>query len=65
MCAGAILSSRIKKVCFGAAEPKFGALISNASIFSIPTLNHHPEIEYGFYKEEIAEMMRNFFKERR
>jgi tRNA(adenine34) deaminase len=65
MCAGAILSARIKKVYFGALEPKFGALVSNASIFSIPTLNHHPEVEYGFYKEEIAELMKEFFRGRR
>jgi tRNA(adenine34) deaminase len=65
MCAGAILSSRIKKVCFGALEPKFGALVSNAAMFSIPTLNHHPEIEYGFYENEISELMKRFFRERR
>jgi tRNA(adenine34) deaminase len=65
MCAGAILSARIRKVFFGAPEPKFGALISNASIFAIPTLNHHPEVEYGQYEEEIAELMRDFFRKKR
>jgi tRNA(adenine34) deaminase len=65
MCAGAILSARIKKVYFGAPEPKFGALVSNASIFSVPTLNHHPEIEYGFHREEIARLMKKFFRDRR
>ncbi|MDR2105553.1 MAG: nucleoside deaminase [Deferribacteraceae bacterium] len=65
MCAGAILSARIKRVYFGALEPKFGALVSNADIFSIPTLNHHPEVERGFYELEIAQLMREFFQARR
>jgi tRNA(adenine34) deaminase len=65
MCAGAIIAARMRKVYFGAPEAKFGALISNAALFSIATLNHRPEFEWGLYQGEIACLMKTFFKEMR
>jgi len=62
MCAGAAVLSRIKTIVFGARDPKFGAC---GSIFQIPTdtrLNHRIEIVEGVLADEVAEMMRSFFR---
>ena len=63
MCAGAAVLSRIKTIVFGARDPKFGAC---GSIFDIPTetrLNHRIEIVEGVLADEVAEMMRMFFRQ--
>jgi tRNA(adenine34) deaminase len=63
MCAGAAVLARIKKIIFGASDPKFGAC---GSIFNIPIeprLNHRIEIEGGVMADDVGEMMRNFFRE--
>jgi tRNA(adenine34) deaminase len=63
MCAGAAVLARIKKIVFGASDPKFGAC---GSIFNIPVdsrLNHRIELEGGVLENKIAEMMRTFFRE--
>lgn len=63
MCAGAAVLARIEKIVFGASDPKFGAC---GSIFNIPVdprLNHRIELEGGVLADEVAEMMRSFFKE--
>jgi len=62
MCAGAAVLARIGKIVFGAADPKFGAC---GSIFNIPVdarLNHRIELEGGVLTDEIALMMRDFFR---
>lgn len=63
MCAGAAVLARIGKIIFGASDPKFGAC---GSIFNIPVdprLNHRIELESGIMADEVAEMMRTFFRE--
>jgi tRNA(adenine34) deaminase len=63
MCAGAAVLARIKRIVFGAADPKFGAC---GSIFNIPTeprLNHRIIVEGGVLQNDVAEMMRSFFRE--
>lgn len=63
MCAGAAVLARIEKIVFGASDPKFGAC---GSIFNIPVdprLNHRIDIESGILSSEIADMMRDFFRE--
>lgn len=63
MCAGAAVLARIEKIIFGASDPKFGAC---GSIFNIPVdprLNHRIELEGGILADDVAEMMRNFFRE--
>ncbi len=62
MCAGAAVLARIEKIVFGATDPKFGAC---GSIFNIPVdlrLNHRIQVEGGVMADEVAEMMRAFFK---
>lgn len=63
MCSGAAVLSRIKTMVYGANDPKFGAC---GSIFNVPTekrLNHRIEVIGGMLKEEIAEMMQQFFRQ--
>lgn len=63
MCAGAAVLARIQNIVFGASDPKFGAC---GSIFNIPVdprLNHRIVVQGGVLADEVAEMMRNFFRE--
>ena len=63
MCAGAAVLSRIKRIVYGAGDPKFGAC---GSIFNVPTekkLNHRIEVVSGVLSEEISDMMKQFFKQ--
>ncbi len=63
MCAGAAVLSRIKTIVYGARDPKFGGC---GSIFAIPTeprLNHRIEIVSGVMEDEIAALMKSFFRQ--
>ena len=64
MCMGAIINSRIKRVIFGADDPKAGCLGSIANLNEI-AFNHHPEVTAGVMKDECAEMLRGFFRQLR
>ncbi|MBQ7580802.1 MAG: nucleoside deaminase [Clostridia bacterium] len=64
MCAGAIINSRIKKLVYGASDPKAGACKSVINLFSLP-FNHKPEVEAGFFEEECAQVLKDFFKKLR
>jgi tRNA(adenine34) deaminase len=61
MCAGAILQSRIKKVVYGASDPKAGAHQSKLNLFSID-FNHKTEVISGIMEEESKELMQKFFQ---
>ena len=65
MCAGAIVNSRLRGVFFGAADHKTGALQSLYGIASDPRLNHEAKYQGGYRDRESAELLRNFFIERR
>jgi tRNA(Arg) A34 adenosine deaminase TadA len=65
MCAAAISFARIKRLYFGAADPKGGAGISGARLYDLPTCHHKPEIYGGFGEVEAANLLKNFFRERR
>ena len=65
MCAGALLLSRVSKVVFGAAEPKFGALGSMMRFQDVAGLNHRYEVEGGVLAEESGNLLREFFRELR
>ena len=63
MCAGAIIQSRIRKVYFGAYEPKSGAVCSCNDIFNVAHgHNHQVEYEGGILEEQCASMMKDFFR---
>lgn len=64
MCAGAIVNSRIRRVVYGAPDPKAGATGSVFNLFDYP-LNHKPELVAGVLEEECAEELKSFFAELR
>ena len=65
LCAGAILHSRVRRVVFGARDPKFGAVRSLANLLEDPRLNHRCEVVEGVGAEASAELLRAFFRPRR
>lgn len=65
MCAGAIFLSRIKRVVFGAYDPKGGAYGSNFDMNSVPRLNHYPLISSGIEKVMCGDLLKDFFKAKR
>jgi tRNA(adenine34) deaminase len=65
MCAGAIALARIRRLYFGAADPKGGAVLHGPRLFAQPTCHHAPEIYPGIAEEEAGALLRDFFRERR
>ncbi|MCL2860660.1 MAG: tRNA adenosine(34) deaminase TadA [Oscillospiraceae bacterium] len=65
MCAGAIISSRIKKVYFGTNDPKAGAVGSVLNLFEDYTFNHKVEYEKNILEEECRNILQDFFKKLR
>jgi tRNA(adenine34) deaminase len=65
MCAGAIALARIRRLHFGAPDPKGGAVLHGPRLFSQPTCHHAPEIYPGLGEEESAALLQAFFRERR
>lgn len=65
MCAGAISLSRIRRLYFGAADEKGGAVTSGGRFFSQPTCHHRPEVYAGIGEREAADMLKDFFRLRR
>ena len=65
MCAGAISFARIRRLYYGAADDKGGAVESGVRFFRQPTCHHAPEIYSGISESEAAAMLKGFFRERR
>jgi tRNA(adenine34) deaminase len=65
MCAAAISFARIRRLYYGAADPKGGAVDNGVRFFAAPTCHHRPEVYGGIGEREAAELLRGFFKERR
>jgi tRNA(adenine34) deaminase len=65
MCAAAISFARIRRLYFGAADPKGGAVISGVRFFSSPTCHHAPEVYPGIGEIGSSELLKRFFRERR
>jgi tRNA(adenine34) deaminase len=65
MCAGAISLARIRRLYYGAADPKGGAVDSGVRFFASPTCHHVPEVYSAVGESEAAALLRNFFKARR
>jgi tRNA(adenine34) deaminase len=65
MCAGAMSHARVRRVYFGADDPKMGAVEHGPRFFGQPTCHHAPEVYGGIGGEAAAEMLRTFFKSRR
>lgn len=65
MCAAALAAARIRRVYYGAADPKSGGVAHGARVFSHSQAHHAPEVYDGIGGEEAAELLRGFFAERR
>jgi tRNA(adenine34) deaminase len=65
MCAGAISFARIRRLYFGASDPKGGAVEHGVRFFAAPTCHHAPEVYGGIAESEAAALLRTFFAARR
>src|SRR5690348_10634969 len=65
MCAAAMSFARIRRLYFGAADPKGGAVEHGVRFFSAPMCHHRPEVYGGMAEQESAELLRAFFAEKR
>ena len=65
MCAAAMAFARIRRVYYGAADPKGGAVESGVRFFAQPTCHHRPEIYGGIGESDAAALLRDFFVARR
>ena len=65
MCAAALSFARIRRLYYGAADPKGGAVDNGVRFFAAPTCHHRPEVYGGIGESEAAGLLRKFFKARR
>jgi tRNA(adenine34) deaminase len=65
MCAGALLHSRLKRLVYGADDPKAGAVHSVLEVLNHPQLNHHMDVRGGVLAGRCAELLQSFFRDRR
>ena len=65
MCAGAMVHARIRRLVFGADDPKAGAVHSILHVLNHPGLNHQIEVRAGVLAGQCAEMLQEFFRSRR
>ena len=65
MCAAAIALARVRRLYYGAADPKGGAVESGVRFFAQPTCHHAPEVYSAVGEREAAALLRDFFKTRR
>lgn len=65
MCAGAMVHARLKRLVYGADDPKAGAVHSVMQVLNHPQLNHQMEIRGGVLAGRAAELLQSFFRSRR
>src|SRR6266852_8370305 len=65
MCAAAISFARIRRLYYGAADPKGGAVDSGVRLYASPTCHHRPEVYGGIGEADASALLRDFFKQRR
>ncbi len=61
MCAGAIAHTRVRRIYYGAGDPKAGAVDHGVHLFDSPNTHHHPEVISGVGETRSAELLRAFF----
>lgn len=65
MCAGALAHARIRRIYYGASDPKGGAVDSGVRFFEAPTCHHRPEVISGIQETAAADLLTSFFAARR
>jgi tRNA(adenine34) deaminase len=65
MCAAAIVHARVRRLVFGAFDPRAGAAGSIINVFALPALNHRVEVFGGVLMDECARLLQEFFAQRR
>lgn len=65
MCAGAISFARLRRLYFGAADEKGGAVLNGSRFFATPTCHHAPDVYAGFAEAEASAILKDFFRDRR
>jgi len=65
MCAGAVAFARIRRLYYGAADPKGGAVDNGVKFFASPSCHHRPEVYGGLAEAEASALLWRFFSERR
>ncbi|MDE0418996.1 MAG: nucleoside deaminase [bacterium] len=65
MCAGAIAEARIRRLYYGAEDPKGGAVDNGVRLFDQPTCHHRPEVYGGILETRCSELLKTFFAARR
>lgn len=65
MCAAALAAARIRRIYYGASDPKSGGVAHGARVFSHPQAHHQPDIYDGIGAKEAERLLRDFFAERR
>src|SRR5271155_4230697 len=65
MCAGAVAFARVRRLYYGAADPKGGAVQNGVQFFASPACHHRPEIYGAMAEAEAAALLKSFFRERR
>jgi tRNA(adenine34) deaminase len=65
MCAAAISFARIRRLYYGAADPKGGAVDNGVRFFAAATCHHRPEVYAGIGETEASAMLKDFFRDRR
>jgi len=65
MCAGAVAFARIRRLYYGAADPKGGAVDNGVKFFASPSCHHRPEVYGGLAEAQAGALLKEFFRERR
>jgi tRNA(adenine34) deaminase len=65
MCAGAVAFARIRRLYYGAADAKGGAVDNGVKFFASPSCHHRPEVYGGLAEAEAGALLKEFFRERR
>ena len=65
MCCGAMIHARIKRLYYGATDPKTGACGSVVDLMAEPRLNHHTQVHGSLLADDCGQVLRDFFAARR
>ena len=65
MCAAAVSLARLRRLCFGASDPKGGGVLHGARFFQQPTCHHRPQVAGGLTEAAASELLKAFFRQRR